>query len=94
MAEHMFYHVQYEKRFADEIVAAPQFMRDEFVEMCADLQANPKYGDRYQVFPSKERPGAYHMLFNKLLAWIVYTVADEPVRKVQVFRLVNARDLL
>ncbi len=93
MSEHEFYHVQYEERFAGEIEAAPQFIREDFVKMYLDLQANPKHGDHYQVLPSKEHPGAYHMLFNECLAWITYTVEDEPQRKVQVFRLFNARDL-
>lgn len=88
------YNVQYEKRFFNELVAAPKFMQDDFVEMVLDLQIVPRQGDRYQVEPSIERPNAYHMLFDEVLAWVSYTVEDGPPPIVSVYRLINTRDLL
>ncbi len=82
------------KRFAEEIETAPRFMQDDFVEMYGDLEVVPRSGDRYKVIASEEEPNGYHMLFDVCLAWIFYTVEDNPQRMVTVYRLVNARDLL
>ena len=88
------FHIQYEIEFANQIVAAPQHIRDEFKEMVLELQMVPHSGDVYSVIESTEVPGVYYMLCSDTLAWIVYTVDTNHPKMVTVFRLVNSRDLV
>ena len=87
------FNVQYEEEFANQLVKSPQNIKGEFEDMYLELQVAPRSGARFDVLESGEGPDIYYMLFEEMLAWIVYTVKDEPTPLVKVFRMVNARDL-
>jgi hypothetical protein len=90
MSNHPWY-VQYSDEFAEQLIAAPRWLQDEFEEMYAQLCEDPRQSAAHAVEQSVADADEFHMEFDWPLAWITYRV-DDAKRMVKIAFLMNAKD--